>query len=500
MEVNKLVVVGNHKSSDPEISLNLTPSSTSPESIHQQNDKTSPMTPSSSRGTGMRVAIDKEIQSMRADVDSSDQVNLSNTVNGNLTDTQQSINDVNKFAVIDKSGICSSCEDADAHSSAISCFICCEDFHGVCRDAIGDKTGDNTICTRSFFSTYDRTVKSDKYKNRPGNFVFVCDVCMTQHEQKKTVKQENKIDIIDKRVDKLTEGMDEMKNLLTQFLKLPQTPILAPQTTKLLEETVSPSYSSIIQKSILKPSPLVVEKCDQETIEKLIVDNSIHIDKKYKNKSGSTVLICPTEQDRKNLHNQLTSKLPSVKATIPPDRLPTIAIANLSKSYSNTELAELILHAHPDISQLVSDGETFSVLNVKPHQKDSMKFQATIRVSSKIRQLIEDHGDRIYIGSFSCKVFDRFFVKRCNKCQKFNHYMADCKENNPTCAYCSEHHETNACPHANKPSISPCCINCKRSKQDSEKHCHAANDRTCPTYTAEQNKLKKSIIFYQSKN
>ena len=441
--------------------------------------------------------IDTAIAEMRAESETLHQTD-SGVFEDTVPDTPSS-----QFGLISTSGICLSCEDADAMCSYVVCFICSEKFHGVCRDAQGDKNGNETISTRSFFRGYDRMINSDKYKERPGSFVFICDVCMTNHEAKQAIKQETKIDMIDKRVDKLSDSMEEMKHLLHQAIN---RPVITSESLPSPHESQSFSYSNALKNpNPLKRSVLIVDEPEGDTpnsghIEKVITDNSIHIEKSYKNKKGSTVYICPTEKDRNSLNDKLSSNLPLLKKTVPPERLPTIGIANLSTKYSNEDLTKLILQAHPDIKDCVDKREMFKVLNVKPHLKDTSKYQATIRISSHIRSIIESHGDRLYIGLFSCSVFDRFYVKRCNKCQKFNHYMSECKETLTVCGHCSENHESNACPKRETAGFHPCCINCKKSKNESVQHSHSAFDRSCPTYVTEQDKLRKSITFYNSKN
>ena len=72
-------------------------------------------------------------------------------------------------------------------------------------------------------------------------------------------------------------------------------------------------------------------------------------------------------------------------------------------------------------------------------------FYAIIRVSCNIRKFIESIDNRLYIGQFSsCKVYDHFPVKRCNKCQKFGHFHANCNANH-TCVHCAGEHPSDQC-------------------------------------------------------
>ena len=127
-------------------------------------------------------------------------------------------------------------------------------------------------------------------------------------------------------------------------------------------------------------------------------------------------------------------------------------------------------------------------------------YQASVRVSNSIRKFIENRDNYLSIGLYRCKVYDHFYVKRCNRCQKYGHYKAQCQASKPVCAQCSGNHDTTECPEMSKPSFQPVCVNCFNSNENSQQHTHSAADRTCPTYQLEQNKLKKSISYYAQKN
>ena len=398
-----------------------------------------------------------------------------------------------QFALICKaSGICSSCNDSDAHDDYLTCFLCSGLFHAVCRDADKDRSGNEVICSRSFFKTYNKTVNSDIQKTRPGNFVFICDHCMLNHKKELHISQESKVDAIDKRVTSLTETMNEMKKLLLDQISPKASPAPKPPV----------SYASVA--SIPKRSVIVVDSgipddpAASNTVNKLITENAIHLDKTYRNTKGSHVFVLPTESDRDNLKKKLIDEYPSAKIHLPPEKLPTISMAYLPRKYSTDELEELVLLAHPNIKSLVTDSkETFKVLSVKSQIRNKEKYQASIRVSNNIRNIIANQCDRLYVGSHCCRVFDHFYIKRCNKCQKFNHYEADCKANVPVCGHCSGEHQSNTCSHISKSNFLPCCNNCKsNSKLEPQMNTHSTFDRSCPSYAAEQEKLRRSIAYY----
>ena len=97
-----------------------------------------------------------------------------------------------------------------------------------------------------------------------------------------------------------------------------------------------------------------------------------------------------------------------------------------------------------------------------------------------MRKFIENRNDYLSAGLYRCKVYDHFYVKRCNKCQEFGHYRAQCKSSHSVCANCCGDHESINCEEKSKESFIPSCKNCEKSKNHSTQHDHLATDRTCP--------------------
>ena len=96
------------------------------------------------------------------------------------------------------------------------------------------------------------------------------------------------------------------------------------------------------------------------------------------------------------------------------------------------------------------------------------------------------------------RVVDRFYVKRCNKCQKFGHYQNEC-EDIISCGYCCGAHSSSDCNQVEIEDFKNYkCINCKRENKKCEGH--SAHWHKCPTYLEKQKRLKKSIPYYSQKN
>ena len=135
------------------------------------------------------------------------------------------------------------------------------------------------------------------------------------------------------------------------------------------------------------------------------------------------------------------------------------------------------------------DAENFKVLFVRKHAKNANLFQAVVRVTNDIRVAIQNVGNKLHVGLTVCPIYDHFHVRRCNKCQGFNHYKDKC-ESDPICGKCAGAHETEGCA-----SEQPKCTNCVKNKHDDTNH--LASDPLCKSYMAAQKKLEQSIGFYK---
>ena len=238
-------------------------------------------------------------------------------------------------------------------------------------------------------------------------------------------------------------------------------------------------------------------------LENIITSNSIEANNTFKNKDGHTVVTLASQANRTKLVSALKHDYPQSDLRQPKVKLPTISISGIKGEITADLLKGQIMKLYPEIQSLVESGETFTVLSVRKQRNysdENKLHQATIRVSNCIRKFIENRDDYLSIGLYRCKIYDHFYVKRCNKCQKFGHYKAECISPVSVCSECSGNHDSLQCPEKSKVSFHPSCVNCKKSKDNSEQHTHSAADRSCPAYQSEQNKLKNSISYYTQKN
>ena len=160
----------------------------------------------------------------------------------------------------------------------------------------------------------------------------------------------------------------------------------------------------------------------------------------------------------------------------------------------------MIKNQNPGITSILEeascpDDKILEVVYIAPLRNNNRIYRATIRVSNIIRSVISKQNDRLFVGSQTCKVYDRVFVLKCYNCQDFGHHSKDCK-NVPKCGYCAGNHETRTCTVKGN-SGSSSCVNC--TKKDHADKAHEANSLSCPVYLEHLERVKKSIPFYQGK-
>ena len=403
--------------------------------------------------------------------------------------------------VINDFGFCSACGDENALDKCVSCLLCNKSFHAICRLENGGS--DNILCNQTFLGQFSKRL--DKKDSFSGSFCFICDPCLTDHEHKQAVSLQAHVHTLERKIEFMGSNLAQIKDLIVnQGARIPVPAPVPPHTVNasLPESNIWNNNEGL--KRVKSKTPIIVKMNSAGTtvadsdLEKIITENKIQVDKSYRNKIGENVLVVEKSEDREKLTSKLRELHPDHKVFQPPERLPTISVANIIDNISPDQLKERILSMHDEISSLVNSGSTFEVLYIR-EQRSGKRYQACIRVSNEIRKFIDHLGNRVYIGMYSCNVYDHFFIKRCNNCQKFHHYQDKCRASKPACAKCAGEHKTIDCTFCNETNFVPTCINCKNEKT-SFIHTHEASSLECPSYQAAQDKLKKSIKFYNSKN
>ena len=386
-----------------------------------------------------------------------------------LNETLPTANDVPPLPVprkLTSAGECTTCKK-DAQTEFLTCHRCLDRFHVL------SCTGEDQ-CTPTFLNNQWPNIKK-KYQN----IQYICTSC---HENVNL----NKEDIL---VNRLA-SMEKMLTLVMKKLSDMGQPVnTAANTTP----QAGQSFADKVKSSVIIIEKKPGEAEDDHTnglrqVKQAAVESSAAVLSTYQNKVGNTVVVCRSEESKKKLLPHVTAAFNEHKVHTPPPRLPTITITGIENEYSREELFQVIKNQNKE--NLTITEENFRVIFVKSMVNRDHLYQAVVRVSEEVRYALESMGNRVCIGLSSCRIYDRWFVRRCNRCQGFNHFHKECPlKTHSVCGKCSEQHDTRSCE-----SEVTRCINCVKNKKTLVDH--ETSWSKCPSYLLEQEKIKKTINYY----
>ena len=237
-------------------------------------------------------------------------------------------------------------------------------------------------------------------------------------------------------------------------------------------------------------------------VNELATNNSIQVSKTTVKENGDVYVDMPSKESREKLLPLLVDVTANENVVELKSKLPTISILNVSEFVSKEDFVEKIKQQNPQIKEKIEQGSELSIVfSRKPNDNapEQKKFhQVVARVSDDIRQVIKRSNNRIFMDLQAHPVVDRFYVKRCNKCEQFGHYQKDCK-NRARCGYCMGAHLSSECEEVEQGDHQHYkCGNCKDAGK--KETGHSTHWHKCPTYLEQQRKAKKTIPYYDQKN
>ena len=224
-----------------------------------------------------------------------------------------------------------------------------------------------------------------------------------------------------------------------------------------------------------------------------MLDNGIPVNKVVVADSGETYINLPDQKSRDKLCPLLKSNDNEVIAL--KAKFPTITILDVKDELTKDQIKQGLCRQNEYIGKLVEEeNEELEVVYQRPPPAGKPYHKISVRVSPLIRKCIAKHGDRVYLCRKSCRIDDSYFVRRCNNCQAYGHYADKCKADNPTCAYCGEHHRSDSCAMKDSHRRTHLCWNCRAAGFDVFEG-HNTYDRECPAYKIQQDKLKNAVAY-----
>ena len=232
-----------------------------------------------------------------------------------------------------------------------------------------------------------------------------------------------------------------------------------------------------------------------DNIRQAAIDTNSAISKAYKNNCGDTIVVCEDRISKDSMVPALNEAIDKDKFIVvtPASRQPTITIIDIACNHDRADLLERVKNQNANRFQGMDVNETnFKILFTRQQYRNKELYKATVRVSDEIRDAIKKGGDRLNIGLTSCVVFDNFFIKRCNHCQRYNHWKDKCADDTPVvCGKCCGNHETRSCQ-----SEILKCYNCVQAKFEDTNHETSSN--TCKAYMEAQKRLESTINYYKN--
>ena len=369
-------------------------------------------------------------------------------------------------------GKCKSCiTDVEDHE-ILKCFRCKFNFHALCK-------GSTALCNKSLLVLFHQ-------KSTKKNFVWFCDICLTELEINETESMashtqkvndlENKIDLLSAQVTSITDILspDSQSGLLNR-----PGAVSTVQSGNATNNVWQNTSKVLIMKNN-------IESPNLEQLEKRIVGEQIQVSNSKRNTNGDVVITCPTSVAANKVKELAAELLPDHTVKDPYVKYSWVNVVGFEINHSPDTVYDLLVKNNFIFESLKgktpSEARDFlEVKAVKPCAKNPNVFRALLKVSTALREVIKRGNDKLRIGLYSCRVYDQApQVKRCNKCQRFGHWVASCSVNNGVaCAKCgSENHESRNCPNPDNKK----CINCIRAGVVNIHPPHTADSPSCPCF------------------
>ena len=415
---------------------------------------------------------------------------------------------------LNETGLCSSCSKKITEEK-LQCTQCETFFHGTC--SVGDP-----LCTNKAFLRWFNTTSTNKL-----NFTWRCDECITLSETDKVATLSQQLSALreavqgltnkTKSVDDLKEGletkMDKEFNMLTESLNSSITSQMVEIRKELAlpkKVEADPAYegtvwdnreriNNVVKSSIMLKPDTQGNPVDQKKLKAVVIDNGIKVDKVVVSSTGDTFINFPSDNQREKLAPLLQTNNINNNVVTLKSKLPTISLLHVTENMTHEKIVEGLCNQNESIGALVSSGQELSVVFTKPPTEQYTNYQVVLRVSPDIRKAIKSYNNKLHLGVKVCKVVDRFYVRRCNRCQGFGHYSSSCKGAVPVvCGYCMENHDSNDCHLKGAAHTEHKCNNCRVAGLDVSGH--STFWYQCPAYIIQQNKLKSSISYNYNSN
>ena len=379
---------------------------------------------------------------------------------------------------ISDNGSCITCKVAIDDNEVLQCFSCSKNFHALCKN-----TG-NQICNKSLLTLLlQRSTKK--------NFVWYCDNCLTRLElnnAESKSSQSEKVEALENKIDLLTEKVNTISNALAPLDN--SAPLQINRGQKRTPNVWKNTSKVTILKNNLSGAP------NLQQLEQRVVDDGIEVTSSKRTPGGDFIITCPTSSAANKVKALANTLLPDHVVKDPHVKYSWINVVGFETNHSLDDVFKMLVNNNYVFESLKGKtiehaAEFLEVKLVKPCLKNPNIYRALLKVSNSLRAVIKRGQDKLRIGLYNCQVYDQApQIRRCNKCQRFGHWVAECNDQNgKACAKCASlSHETRNCPDSSVPK----CINCSRAGVANLHPAHTADSPICPCFIEFRNRSYSS--------
>ena len=236
---------------------------------------------------------------------------------------------------VDNNGNCSTCQKETKEGELLLCYDCKSYYHGICDSQ-------PIFCNKTFLASF--------LKIKSGNFIFVCNTCITKRENKEASSIK----------DEINELKDTVKTLIEEFKLFKESKTIAPENKEqspwLNKSKVTKMKSSLCIKA--NGIPLNVEK-----VKELATENGIQVSKAEVKENGDIYVDLPSKENREKLTPLLREEnLNDANVVELKSKLPTIAILSVNKYTTKEDFVERVKKQNPSIKERIENGSEFSIV------------------------------------------------------------------------------------------------------------------------------------------
>lgn len=313
--------------------------------------------------------------------------------------------------------------------------------------------------------------------------------------------------------------MEELKEDLTQEIiktvgetlieQQPPVPVLQSNSPSYAELTAFPPLPKIKPTLILSPTD---ESISTQKIKKqlnAIPSKDLGLLQCTATKAGKIILQCESEEKLKGLKTALTSN-DELKESVniaesKPRRLQIIVFGAPEPPIEPQRITDVSEELQDYLHNMVTPGLE-RLLNKEPNynlNRIQRSKRGTVNLILDLPEadaMLAIRKGKTLVGFNHCTVRRFIVVRRCFKCQRFDHTAQNC-QNHQTCPFCSEEHSSDDCTRKNNKN-KLVCINCVErltllpsndKRRDLEKINHCCFDSGCKSYKLKFEEIKAKI-------